>query len=53
MEVAGGPPRGRQEDMARHYRATEGPSAIIVNKILEESDRIVGERLQVKKELES
>ena len=52
MEVANGPPRGRQEDMAPHYQAADDPSVAIVNKILEESDRIVGERLQVKQELE-
>ena len=53
MEVANGPPRGRQEDMAPHYRAADGPSVAIVDKILEEFDLIVGERLLVKKELES
>ena len=53
MEVANGPPRGRREDLAPHYQAADDPSVAIVNKILEESDRIVGERLLVKKELES
>ena len=43
---------GRQEEMAPHYHAADGPSIAIVDKVLEESDRIVGERLQVKQELE-
>ena len=52
MEVANGPPRGRQEDMIPHYQAADGPSVAIVKKILEESDRQLGERLVVKQELE-
>ena len=50
--MVNGPPRGRQEDMAPHYQVVDDPFVAIVNKILEESDRIVGERLQVKQELE-
>ena len=51
MEVANGPPRGRLEDMAPHYEAAYGPSVAIANKIVEEFDRQVGERLVVKQEL--
>ena len=52
MEVASGPPLGRQEDMIPHYQAAEGPSVAIVKKILEECDRIAGEEVLVKQELE-
>ena len=38
MEVANGPPRGRQEEMTPHYHAADGPSIAIVDKVLEESD---------------
>ena len=50
MEVARGPPLGRDEPMAPHYAAATVPSALVVEKILEESDRIVGARFMVKKE---
>ena len=52
MEVAGGPPLGRRENMAPHYRAAEGPSVTIVKKIVEEADRLAGEEVQVKQELD-
>ena len=51
--VASGPPRGRAEDMIPHYHVEDGPSVVVVNKVLEESDRLLGERLLIKKELES
>ena len=50
MEVANSTPLGRDEPMAPHYVAATAPSALVVEKILEESDRIVGARLMVKKE---
>ena len=48
MEVAKGPPLGRDEPMAPHYAVVTAPSALVV--IFEESDRIVGARFMVKKE---
>lgn len=43
---------GRDEPMAPHYATATAPSALLVEKILEESDRIVGECIMVKKELD-
>ena len=50
MEVAKGLPLGRDEPMPIHYAATTAPSAVVVEKILEESDRIVGARYKVEEE---
>ena len=50
MEVVRGPPLGRDELMDPHYEAATALSAMVVEKILEESDRIVGMRFMVKKE---
>ena len=52
MEVAGGPPLGRRENMAPHYQTAEGPSVAIVKKIVEEGDRLAGEEVLVKRELD-
>ena len=48
MEVVKGPPLGRDEPMLKHYAAATAPSTVVVEKILEESDRIVGESFKVK-----
>ena len=50
MEVAKGPPLGRDEPLSEHYAAATAPSAFVVEKILEESDRIVGAPYKVKEE---
>ena len=50
MAVAKGPPLGRNESMTGHYAAADAPVAIVVEKILEESDRIIGARYKVKEE---
>ena len=52
MEVAGGPPLGRRENMTPHYQVAEGPSFAIVKKIVEEGDRLAGEEVLVKQEVE-
>ena len=48
MTVARGPPLGRDEPMSEHYAAATAPAEVIVQKILEETDRIVGARFNVK-----
>ena len=51
MQVAHGPPRGRDEPMADHYEVAAEPSRLIVEKIYEETDRVLGARcLRVKEE---
>ena len=50
MEAARGPPRGRDEPMSEHYATATAPSALVVEKILEETDQIVGARYKVKEE---
>ena len=50
MAVARGPPLGRDEPMSEHYAAATAPSAVVVKKILEEYDRIVGALYKVKEE---
>ena len=50
MEVVRGPLRGRDEPMPEHYAAATAPSALIVEKVLEETDRIIGARYKVKEE---
>ena len=53
VAVASGPPRGRMEDMYPHYHTAYGPAVTIADKLEEESDRLRGERLLIKQELES
>ena len=48
--MARGPPRGSGEPMSEHYAAATAPSALIIQKIVEETDRIVGARYNVKEE---
>ena len=38
MQVACGPPRGREEPMSQHYRVATEPSRLIVGKVYEETD---------------
>ena len=37
MEAVRGPPRGRDEPMPEHYATATAPSALIVEKVLEET----------------
>ena len=50
MQVARGPPLGRDELMTDHYTAATVPAEVIIQKILEETDRVVGARYKVKEE---
>ena len=50
MEAARGPLRGRDEPMPEHYAAATAPSVLIVEKVLEETDRIIDTRYKVKEE---
>ena len=50
MEAAKVPPLGRDESMTHHYSVATAPSALVVEKILQKSGRIVGARFMVKKE---
>ena len=50
MTVEKGLPRGRGEHMDKHYAEADAPAEIVVEKILEETDHVIGARYEVKEE---
>ena len=50
MTTVQGPPGGRDEPMEKHNGAVAEPSRLIVNRVCEDNDRILGDRVRVKAE---
>ena len=50
MLAAHGPPGGRDEPMGEHYEVADAPSRLVVKKVCEENDRILGAICKVKAE---
>ena len=50
MTAAQGPPGGHDEPMERYHEAVAEPSRLIVKRVCEENDRILGVRMREKAE---
>ena len=50
MLAAHGPPGGRGEPMKEHYEAADEPSRLVVRKVCEETDRVLGALCKLKAE---
>ena len=50
VNAAHGPPGIRDEMMEEHYKAATEPSCLVVTKVCEENDHILGALLKVKAE---
>lgn len=50
MLAARGPPGGRSEPMKKHYEAADEHSLLVVKKVCEENDRVLGALYKMKAE---